>query len=107
MDERKTLGKNIQRYRLFRRIGAEQLGENVGLTKEHISRLETGDERAKNIGLDYLIKIAKELDVPMEELFMKNPEEVNIKFAFSEGNLEAFRKLLGRLEYTMQIKKKS
>lgn len=105
MDERKTLGKNIQRYRLFRGIGAEQLGKKVGLTKEHISRLETGHERAKNIGLGFLLEIAKELDVPIEELFMQNPKDVSVKFTLAENNLEAARKLLGRLEYVLQIKK--
>lgn len=92
VDERKILGQNIQRYRLFKRIGGEELGNKVGLTKETISRLENGKE--KNIGLDYLIKISKELDVPLEELFIKNGNLLSLKFVISEHNVKTLKELI-------------
>lgn len=105
MDVQKTLGKNIKRHRLFKGIKGDAFAEKIGLSPEHLSKLENADETAKNIGLKYLVKIAQELNVPIEELFMKNPEEVVVKFTLAENNLEAFRKLLGRAEYLLQIKK--
>jgi len=106
MTEREILGKNIKRGRLLSDLSRDELGEKIGLTGTTIARLERGDEKyVKNIGLSYLLKIAKELDIPIEEFFMPNPEQVSVKFTLAENNLEAFRKLLGRVEYLMQIKK--
>ena len=92
MDTRKVLGQNIQRYRLFRRMGGEELGKKVGLTKETISRLENAKE--KNIGLDYLIKIAQELNVPLEELFIRDGNLLSLKFVISEHNIDTLKEFL-------------
>lgn len=66
------LGQNIKRYRLFKGIKAETFAKKIGLSPEHLSKLENANKTAKNIGLNYLIKIAEELDIPIEQLFMAN-----------------------------------
>ena len=104
MDEHKILGQNIKKYRLFRGIGGEELGKKVGLSPEHISRLETGDEKAKNIGLDYLIKISKELNVTTEELFMKNGNLLSLRFVISEHNIETLKELVKMIKDLIESK---
>ena len=102
MKEQEVLARNIKRYRLFKGLDQKDLAKEAGLSSAVISRLERGIE---NIGINNLLKIAKELDVPIEELFMQNPKDVSIKFTIAENNLEAFRKLLGQVEYILQRKK--
>lgn len=94
MDERKILGQNIQRYRLFKRIKAEDLAENIDLSPEHLSKLENAHEDAKNIGLGYLIKIAKELNVTMEELFMRDGDLLSLRFVISEHNISTLKEVV-------------
>jgi len=103
MKEQEVLARNIKRYRLFKGLDQKDLAKEAGLSSAVISRLERGIE---NIGINNLLKIAKELDVPIEELFMQNPKDVSIKFTIAENNLEAFRKLLGQVEYILQRKKR-
>jgi transcriptional regulator with XRE-family HTH domain len=94
MDERKILGKNIKRYRQFRGLGGEDLAKKVGLTKTHISRLETGNEQAKNIGLDYLIKISRELGISMEELFIEDGNLLSLRFVISDHNINTLKEVI-------------
>lgn len=91
MDVRKILGQNIKRYRLFKGIKAETFAKKIGLSPEHLSKLENANKTAKNIGLNYLIKIAKELDIPIEQLFMANSEIAMIP----KENLKSLYRLAG------------
>ena len=94
MEDRRTLGINVRRYRQFRGLSTDQLAERVKLTKKTIERLERGEEAAKNIGLDYLLKICHELDVSMEELFMKNGDLLAVRFVISDRNIKTLKELI-------------
>lgn len=101
----KSIGENIRRIRIFKGYkNMEEFANLVMINKDYYGAIERGQQ---NFTIEKLIKIAEFLGVPIEEFFMKNPEEVCIKFAFSENNLEALRKLLGRAEYLLQIKGKN
>jgi len=91
MEERKNLGQNVKKYRQFRGLDGEEFGQRVGLTKETISRLETGKE---NISLENLIKISKALDVSMEELFMQDGNLLSLRFVISEHNIKTLKEVI-------------
>lgn len=88
MKERELLAQNIKRYRLFRGLDQKDLAKETGLSSALISRLERGVE---NITIDNLIKIAKELDIPIEQLFMAKREIAIIP----KEDLESLYRLAG------------
>ena len=61
-----TLGSNLRKYRLERGLTQEDLAAKTGLNSVYISYLESGKRGATTHSLK---KIAKALDVSMEELF--------------------------------------
>jgi transcriptional regulator with XRE-family HTH domain len=56
----------LQRMRKARQMSQAQLAEAVGVTQGYISHLELGMK--KNPSIRVLSKIAKALDVPVEDL---------------------------------------
>jgi len=91
MNDRKSLGSNIKKYRQFRGLEREDLANKTGLNPKTIERLELGKE---NISLDNLIKICKMLDVSMEELFIKNSNLLSVRFVISEHNVKTFKEFI-------------
>jgi transcriptional regulator with XRE-family HTH domain len=66
------VGDNIRHYRLKRGLTLEALGEDIGLDKSNMFRIEQG----KNITLLTLLKVAAFLDVHPSKLFSGTPEIV-------------------------------
>jgi len=64
------VGDNIRRYRLKRGLTLEALGEDIGLDKSNMFRIEQG----KNITLLTLLKVATFLDVHPSKLFNGTPD---------------------------------
>lgn len=63
------IGLNILHYRKEQRLTQEQLANlcgEVGMSRNHIQRIETG---AAGCSVDTLISIAKALDIPLYKLF--------------------------------------
>lgn len=102
MREKETLAYNLKRLRQFKGLTQEDLAKKVGLTKYTISNLELGKQ--ENIGLKYLISICRELDISIEELFIKDSCDFPIRLVISDENVENIRRLFGRAEYVIQIK---
>lgn len=99
----KSIGENIRRIRILKGYkNMENFANLVMMNKDYYGGIERGQQ---NFTIQRLINIAEILGVPLEEFFMPNPEDISIKFTLAENNLEAFRKLLGRVEYLLQIKK--
>jgi len=65
-----TFANNLKRLRQYRGLTQEELAKKVGLTKDTISKIELGKQ--ENVGFKYLISICRELDIRIEELFIKN-----------------------------------
>jgi len=59
----KYIGEQIRRYRVADRISQESLANEVGLTKQIISRIEKGERK---VAFRELEKIAEYLDQPIE-----------------------------------------
>ena len=59
------LGKKIKQYRVKNRLTQFQLAEKIGVSEFYISALETG---RRNPGRKTLIKLANEMEVPIETL---------------------------------------
>lgn len=57
----------LKKYRLLKGLTQEQLAERVGVRRETIMRLEAG---RYNPSLKLAIDIAKEVEAPIEELFL-------------------------------------
>lgn len=66
MASTKDFGKHIQKLRKARGYSQEQLAELVGIEYQSISRIETG---LYFTSFDKLQKIAKALNLPLEDLF--------------------------------------
>ena len=60
------IGLNILYYRKEQRLTQAQLAEMVGVTEQHIQRIETA---YTSCSLDSLIDIAKALNIPLHKLF--------------------------------------
>ena len=63
---RVALGQKVRLYRRLSRLTQEELGERAALAPSYVSDVERGRE---NISVDALQRIAKALDVGMEDLF--------------------------------------
>lgn len=60
---------NLKRYRQFKELTQEELANKVNVRRETIARLESSKY---NPSLELAVKISKELDIPIEELFIFN-----------------------------------
>ncbi len=95
MNEREIIAKNLRQYRLIKGMQQKELAEKVGLSKDTISKIETGKQH--NIGSKYLILISRELDVELFQLFMADPEALTIKLVVSDQNLRSAKRLLDEI----------
>jgi len=102
MDERKVLAKNLKRYRSSKGLTQEELGTKVGMRAETISNIELAKQR--NIGLKYLILICRELNIALEELFMKNPDSVPLKLIISDKNVQVIKEIFNQFKNIMDKK---
>jgi len=102
MREKETLAFNLKRLRQFKGLTQEELAKKVGLTKDTISKIELGKQ--ENVGFKYLIAICRQLDIAIEELFIRDSRDLPIKLVVSDENIDNIRKLFGRAEYVIQIK---
>lgn len=96
MDEGEVLGKNLKRYRSSKGLSQKELGIKVGLGADTISNIELAKQR--NIGLKYLILICRELNIALEELFIKNPDSGSFKLVISDENVQALKEVFNRLK---------
>lgn len=65
----KSIGRQVKRHRMDKRMSQEELGEKAELTGQHISNIERG---AKGISLERVILIANALDVSADDLLKGN-----------------------------------
>jgi transcriptional regulator with XRE-family HTH domain len=66
MDERKRLGRRLQRLRRLRGSTQEQLAERIDINPKYLSNVERGEE---NPTLDLFLRLAEGLQVEMSALF--------------------------------------
>lgn len=64
---RKVLGVTVGRLRLEQGLSQSRLADMVDLDRSRINQFEGGKE---NVSLDYLVKIADGLDVPISDFFV-------------------------------------
>lgn len=62
----KKLGKNIREKRLKKGYTQEILAEKLGVSREHLAKIETG---TKGSSLNLLFLLAEKLDTSLEKLF--------------------------------------
>ena len=60
------LGLTVAYYRKARKMTQEKLAEKVGISRNHMSRIETADCAAS---LDVIFDIAKALEITPDKLF--------------------------------------
>jgi transcriptional regulator with XRE-family HTH domain len=66
MDERKRLGRRLQRLRRLRGLTQEQLAERIDINPKYLSSVERGEE---NPTLDLFLRLAEGLQVELPTLF--------------------------------------
>lgn len=64
-----SIGLRIRHARTEKGLTQEQLAENIGVTRKHLSLVETGDA---GISLEMLVAISNTLDAPISELLADN-----------------------------------
>jgi len=96
------LAKNIRMYRHLKNLSQSDLAKKIGMTKDYVSKLEKRKQR--NPGLQPLLKISRVLNVELSQLFMPDPEAVNIKFIVGEENLASLEKLLNEVKKRVEIR---
>lgn len=62
------IAKNIRKLRTSAKISQEKMAENLGCSREFISRVENNRER---ISLNMLLKIAEYFDISPSQLFLR------------------------------------
>ena len=60
--------KNVKKYRTEKNVRLMDLAESIGVTPDHLKRIESPNDR-NNISLLCLYKIAKVLDVRIDKFF--------------------------------------
>ena len=65
-----VIGKNIQVFRLARRMSQSKLGEAIGISFQQVQKYEKG---ANRVGSGRLVLVAQALQVPLAELFKGVP----------------------------------
>ena len=68
MNVRKLFSVNMKGLRTSANLSQEQLADKCGLHRTYIGSVERGE---RNVSLDAIEKIAKALNVEIEELFSK------------------------------------
>ena len=86
MKEKQIVAVNLKRHRQFKGLTQKQLGKEVGLTQDTISKLELGKQQ--NVGMKYLVLICRVLDISIEELFMEDANYIPLKIVVSDKNVE-------------------
>lgn len=61
--ERLRVGQRIAESRKEHAMTQQQLADAVGVSREHIARIEAGKY---SVGLDILVKVAKAMDMKLE-----------------------------------------
>ena len=61
------IGKRISNFRNKKGMSQEELGQKLNISREHISRIETGK---RNLGLDALVDIANALGVSADDILV-------------------------------------
>lgn len=78
MDARRTVGKNVRRYRLAAGLSQEQLAERMGVDRAYVSGLEVG---RRNPTIITLWHTAEALQVALPDLL----EEVEVSTDPGDG----------------------
>lgn len=60
------LGKNIQKFRKEKNLSQNQLAELLGISREHLAKIETAK---RCISLKLLFQLADVLEIPEKNLF--------------------------------------
>ena len=76
-DEYSNLTKNIKYYRKLKNMTQEQLAEKADLSVSYIKQIEAGKE-FKNITFNSFTKIAKALDINVNELFIEKDTKISV-----------------------------
>ena len=95
MPVKKTIGENIKRHRKLNGWTQKELAEKVGLVKETISRIESGNH---NITVDKLQEIADALEIGMEEICLENAKLISFRFFLSEHNVETLNHMVSLIK---------
>ena len=93
-----TLGEKLRELREVRGWSQAQLAMKSGITRSHISLIELG--RLANPRADVLLKLARALNIPIEELYQAAGYEVG---AVGERRVETPEEILERLRVAQPI----
>ena len=101
-----TIGEQIKKYRLEKKLSQRALGFKLGISQQQIAQYERGTRTPK---LETLAKIANALSVPLYELFdLTRKEAIDIAFdnMIIETNLADPKNLLIKASVQKEMQQK-
>lgn len=101
LDKKKIIGVNVTKFRKLKNLEQSELAAKIKLSTDEISKIERG---AANPTLITLEKIAKELEINIEELFLERALSINI--ALSEKSLYNLRQMKEFLDEVLKTESK-
>jgi len=102
MTDVQVLGTNIRRFRLLKGMTQKELASKIELSADYFSKIERA--KTTNIGVKYLIRICEQLDIQLYQLFLEDPEELNIKFVVGKENLKSLERVLDKINERVDIR---
>lgn len=68
MDVKKTVGKNLKRFRKFQNLSQEKLALKAEIDRTYLPSIEKGE---RNVSIEILDKLARALNIDISEFFKK------------------------------------
>ncbi|MTV19111.1 MULTISPECIES: helix-turn-helix transcriptional regulator [Bradyrhizobium] len=87
MKARALVAWNVRRIRVSRGIPQEQLAYDAGIDRSYMGGLE---RQSENPTIDLLDRIAKTLDVPVSEFFVRPPKGATTPKTLPKGRKPAY-----------------
>lgn len=96
------VANNVKRYRILKGLKQTDLAWAIKISGDYFSKIERA--KTKNIGLKYLIRICEELDIELFQLFLEDPDELNIKLIVGKENLKSLERVLDMINKQVEIR---
>jgi len=86
-----VVGNNLKAARMIKGYDQKQVSEDAKIDKDYYGKIERGEQ---NFTIKILIKLAKILDVTIEELFIQNGNLLSLRFVISEHNINTLKEVV-------------
>ncbi|MCE5319215.1 MAG: helix-turn-helix domain-containing protein [Parachlamydia sp.] len=98
--EEKNIYAKIRNIRQAKKLTVNSLAEKMGEDHQKVGRIERGK---RSLTIDYLVKISKALDTPIEEFLSVNENKNSIDVSQSTNSLDILHDIIILVEENIKI----